>query len=403
MKIHYVIHLVKQLNGVMKRLTSLYIILGSCFVMHAQQVGTTTITFNDPSRTGGFGSGGGAGRQIQTEIYYPATTAGTDVPVSVGEFPIVVFGHGFVMAWDAYENIWTDLVANGYIVAFPRTEGGFSPSHEDFGKDLALVVDELLVLHNDVTSLFNNRLSGKAAICGHSMGGGATFIGANETTNIQTIIGLAPAETNPSAITEAASVSLPALVLSGAADGVTPEADHHLPIFNALTSTCKYYVSITGGAHCYFANPNFNCDTGEAFSAGGITVTRIEQQETTSDYMIPWLNIYLKDQCDDKLLIDALEANDVRTEVNAQCIFDCEEPTSGLSNLSPAQISIYPNPVTDELTINGILATDNVRLTNSLGVLVFEGIGSKSLDVTNLPNGVYFLEVNETSFKVIKR
>ena len=28
-------------------------------------VGHTTITFNDPTRTGGFGSGGGAGRQIQ--------------------------------------------------------------------------------------------------------------------------------------------------------------------------------------------------------------------------------------------------------------------------------------------------------------------------------------------------
>ncbi|MDG0973711.1 MAG: hypothetical protein P8O07_06080, partial [Crocinitomicaceae bacterium] len=80
MKICYVIHLVKQLNDVMRRLTSVFIMFGSCFVMHAQQVGTTTITFNDPARTGGFGSGGGAGRQIQTEIYYPATTAGTDVP-----------------------------------------------------------------------------------------------------------------------------------------------------------------------------------------------------------------------------------------------------------------------------------------------------------------------------------
>jgi hypothetical protein len=57
-------------------------------------IGHTTITFNDPARTGGTGSGGGAGRQIQTEIYYPAATAGVDVPVSNGNFPVITFGHG---------------------------------------------------------------------------------------------------------------------------------------------------------------------------------------------------------------------------------------------------------------------------------------------------------------------
>ena len=387
----------------MKKTITTLVLFGVCFMMQAQQVGTTTITFNDPSRTGGFGSGGGAGRQIQTEIYYPATVAGTDVAVAMGEYPLVVFGHGFVMAWDAYENIWTDLVANGYIVAFPRTEGGFTPSHDDFGKDLALVVDELLLLNDDAGSLFNDRLTGTAGICGHSMGGGATFIAANETTNIQTIIGLAPAETNPSAVTAAASISLPALVLSGSADGVTPEADHHLPIFNALGSTCKYYVSITGGAHCYFANSNFNCDTGELLSSTGISITRAEQQETASDYMIPWLNVYLKDECDDQLIIDDLEANDIRTNVNAECVFDCEEPTTGLSEINTTEIAIYPNPVAHEITIDGVRASDNVRLTNSLGVKVFEGVGSKTIEVTNLPNGVYLLQVNETSFKVIKR
>ena len=387
----------------MKKIIATLVILGSCLTIQAQQVGTTTITFNDPARTGGFGSGGGAGRQIQTEIYYPASTAGVDVAVAMGEYPIVVFGHGFVMAWDAYENIWTDLVANGYIVAFPRTEGGFSPSHEDFGKDLALVVDELLLLNNDAGSLFNNKLSGKAGICGHSMGGGATFIAANETSNIQTIIGLAPAETTPSAVTAAGTIILPALVLSGSADGVTPEADHHLPIFNALGSTCKYYVSITGGAHCYFANANFNCDTGESFSAGGITVTRTEQQETSSDYMIPWLNIYLKDACDDKLIIDDLEANDNRTVVNAQCVFDCEEPTTGLMDLNTSELNIYPNPVVNKLTIEGINATSEVILTNSLGVQMFKSVGVSTIDVSNLPSGVYLLSNEGKSYKIIKK
>ena len=65
-------------------------------------VGHTTITFNDPNRSGGFGNGGGPGRQIQTEIYYPATTSGENVAVANGQWPVIVFGHGFAMNWDAY-------------------------------------------------------------------------------------------------------------------------------------------------------------------------------------------------------------------------------------------------------------------------------------------------------------
>ncbi|MCX6196443.1 MAG: hypothetical protein NTY55_07285 [Flavobacteriia bacterium] len=70
------------------------------------QIGHTTFTFNDPLRTGGFGSGGGVGRQIQTEIYYPANTSGDNVSLASGRFPVITFGHGFAMAWSAYATIW---------------------------------------------------------------------------------------------------------------------------------------------------------------------------------------------------------------------------------------------------------------------------------------------------------
>ena len=61
----------------MKKLFTILSILSS-FCLNAQifQTGTLTLTFNDPLRSGGFGSGGGPGRQIQIEIYYPAVTAG---------------------------------------------------------------------------------------------------------------------------------------------------------------------------------------------------------------------------------------------------------------------------------------------------------------------------------------
>jgi dienelactone hydrolase len=268
-------------------------------VAHAQlNIGHTTLTFNDPTRTGGVGSGGGAGRQIQTEIYYPATSAGTSTPVASGEFPIIVFGHGFAMTWDAYSNIWEHYVPRGYIMAFVRTESSLfpSPSHGDFGLDLKLVAQKMLDLQT-TNALFQNHIYPKVGVMGHSMGGGASFLAADNNISIHALIGLAPAETNPSAISVAPNVQVPSIVFSGSSDGVTPPAQHHIPMYDGVTSTCKSFVSIIGGAHCYFANTNFNCDFGEVTSSTGISISRAEQQNTTYSILDPWLDFNLKDMC----------------------------------------------------------------------------------------------------------
>ena len=277
----------------------LFLVLFLAQICHAQvSIGHTTLTFNDPTRSGGVGSGGGAGRQIQTEVYYPATSAGTSTPFATGEFPIIVFGHGFAMTWDAYSNIWEHYVARGYIMAFVRTESSLfpSPSHGDFGLDLKLVAQKMLDLQT-ANALFQNHIYPKVGIMGHSMGGGASFLAANNNTSIHALIGLAPAETNPSAIAVAPNVQVPSIVFSGSSDGVTPPSQHHIPMYDGVTSTCKSFVSIIGGAHCYFANTNFNCDFGESTSSTGISISRAQQQNTVYSILDPWLDYNLKDIC----------------------------------------------------------------------------------------------------------
>jgi predicted dienelactone hydrolase len=115
----------------------LFCTLLSTFDVQAQPfaIGKTTITFTDGSRNN---------RVIETDIYYPASLSGTNVPVAGGSnirFPVISIGHGFVMAVDAYANLWNMLVPEGYIVALPKTESSFSPSHANFGRDLAFVID----------------------------------------------------------------------------------------------------------------------------------------------------------------------------------------------------------------------------------------------------------------------
>ncbi|NDC29182.1 MAG: hypothetical protein EBZ94_07600, partial [Crocinitomicaceae bacterium] len=123
-------------------------------------------------------------------------------------------------------------------------------------------------------------------------------LAAANNSNIETVIGLAPAETNPSAIAAAPNVSVPALIFSGSADGVTPPAEHHIPIYNGLTSSCKSFVSISGGAHCYYANTDFNCDFGESVSSPSISITRAAQQTAMFGLLDPWLDFKLKGICE---------------------------------------------------------------------------------------------------------
>ncbi|MFN4235200.1 MAG: T9SS type A sorting domain-containing protein [Bacteroidia bacterium] len=307
----------------MKKLliTFTFIIFASAlFAQYA--VGHRTFTFNDPTRTGGFGSGGGPGRQIQTEIYYPATTAGDNTPFIQDSFPIIVFGHGFSMAWDAYQNIWEEIVPKGYIMLFPRTEGGLSPSHSDFGLDLALIVNSFRALGQNPSSPYFNRVASTAAIMGHSMGGGATFLAAQNNTNITAIATLAPANTNPPSIAAARFVTVPTLVIAGANDCVTPPNQHQIPMYDSTASLCKTYISITGASHCQFANSNFNCNFGESTCSPGPTITRAVQHQRTFKYLVPWLNKYLKGSCHLQSNIDSLLNVSTTSEItwNQSCI-----------------------------------------------------------------------------------
>ena len=354
------------------------------------QIGHTTITFNDPDRSGGFGSGGGPGRQIQTEIYYPADVAGDNVEVSEGTYPVVVFGHGFVMAWDAYQNVWEDLVSAGYVVCFPRTEGNFSPSHEDFGLDLALVAEDMFALNDADGNLFFGHLMNKSAIMGHSMGGGATFLAA-ASTQVDAVVGLASAETDPSAIAAAESVSAPLLMLSGGGDAVTPPEDHQIPIYNACAAMCKYHVTITGGAHCYFANSNFNCDTGELFAGSDIDVDREEQQQTASDYFIPWLDHWLKeDEPALQTFID-LTLSDDRTTYTESCIVLSNDEKDSESLL------LMPNPVREEVFFQGSASdqVEGIEIFDLRGQLVFQQKINRhrSILLNQLTPGMYTMRI----------
>ncbi|MEZ5196828.1 MAG: hypothetical protein R2764_10610 [Bacteroidales bacterium] len=250
-------------------------------------IGNTSVTYNDPERNN---------RSIPTEIFYPANSSGTNVPLAEGEFPVIAFGHGFIMAYSAYQYIWEALVPEGYILAFPTTEGSIipAPSHLNFGLDLRFLINKLKAEGQNSGSLFYNHIADSSAIMGHSMGGGASFLAVENISYVSTMITLAAAETNPSAINAATNVSIPTLVFSGSDDCVTPPPDHQVPMHNSLGSDCKTFISITGGGHCYFADYNFNCSLGELFCNPAASISREVQHSIVLTYLLPYLDFMLK-------------------------------------------------------------------------------------------------------------
>jgi hypothetical protein len=352
-------------------------------------IGHTTIIFIDASR---------GDRNIATEIYYPADVAGDDVPFTATTtvaFPSVTFGHGFIITWEAYRNIWEALVPNGYIIAFPKTEGGLSPSHTDFAKDLAFVSDQIFNLGMLQSTIFFNRVSVMNAVMGHSMGGGAAFLAPQYNTNIKTIVTLAAAETNPSAIAAANTILLPALVIAGANDCVTPPAANQVAMYNSLLSACKTYVEILGGSHCQMANSNFLCNFGEATCTPSPTITRNEQHLVLEDYLIFWLEAQLKADCTSGSNFNSLINSDSRVTFQKNCL-QCEAlDTPVLQNR--AGIAIYPNPFSSQLNIlNSDKKAFNLRIYDSAARILFtikQTVEQDYLDTTLLTSGIYFYEI----------
>lgn len=390
-------------------------------------IGHTTIMFEDPDR---------GNREIETEIYYPATSAGDDTPGAAGEFPVIVFGHGFVMAWSAYENLWEEFVPRGYIMAFPRTEGNaLSTDHQEFGWDLQFLVTALQQEGMDPTSVLNTIVASETALMGHSMGGGASFLAAdslvtNGNTNLKTLVGLAPAESSTngvSSIASATQITLPSLILSGVQDGVTPPADHHIPMYDNLASDCKTIINITGGAHCYFAIPNLACDFGEGTSSTGISITREEQHEITFDFVNLWLDYTLKAECNsfttfnDSLdaspritydqvcntTITAIDTHVTSTNFNLEAVqtgatyqwVDCDNNFTAIGGETNQTFT----PQADgnyavEITLNGCTSTSNCHSFQSVG-LDIEAVNTLFNLYPNPSNGAIKIETN-TSYNL---
>ena len=339
-------------------------------------IGTRSITFFDASRN----------RDIATDVRYPATSAGSNAPFEAGAFPVLVIGHGFVMSTDAYANLWDHFVPLGYIVALPTTEGGFGPSHGNFGLDLAFVASAIQAASSDGASPLFTHVAPFTALMGHSMGGGASFLGAAGNTAITTVVNLAAAETSPSAIAACAQVLVPTLVFAGSNDCITPIAEHQQPMYEALTVPCRAFVRITGGGHCYFAENNLNCSLGELTCTPAPAITRAQQHDVVNDFATLWLDHFLRGDAEAlNTFIDSASVTD-----RAVCETTCAA-TTVLLEIEARSPIIAPTITGDRFVVRGA-ASSAIALFDAAGRELLSRSTvreAEPVDVSGLPPGAY--------------
>lgn len=354
------------------------------------QVGHITKTFTDVARSN---------RSVPVEIYYPADVAGDNKPFAAaypGKAPVISFGHGFVMTYDAYANIRDAVVTNGYIIAFPTTEGSFSPSHSEFGKDLAFVLREVTALGTETTSILYGKTDTNNCVMGHSMGGGAAFLARSYDPSIKAMVTFAAAETTPSAITAASSVNAPSLVFAGENDCVTAPATNQRPMYDALTASCKHYITIKGGSHCQMAGASTTCSFGEATCTPAPGITRAAQHATINKYLVPWLNYTLKGNCAAGTTFETDLAADAAVTSAKNCTL-CSTTGVEVGGLA-TRLLVYPNPASDKIIVQSDReVVSRIVISQVTGRVVYDGSfsGTTTISTSSFPAGVYLYRISD--------
>jgi hypothetical protein len=78
-------------------------------------------------------------------------------------------------------------------------------------------------------------------------------------------------------------------------------------------------------------------------------------------------------------------------------------PVATIRPNNATNITLYPNPVSDVLSINGMPPGATITIMDVSGkiVRIYEN-ASETIDVSYLPKGVYFVKANEEVLKLIK-
>lgn len=395
--------------------TLMGIFFASNMMAQTWQIGSRDMTFIDATR---------GNRVIETIIFYPADITGYQVALgspSDKKFPVIVFGHDKEVAWNNYQYLWDQLVKRGFILAIPKTEMGSNPNAEEFAKDLAFVTSQFVSMRYDVSSFFYKRHNSKSCVMGHGMGGGAATLAVQYNPAITTLVTLAATETVPSAISAASSITIPAVVVAGGEDCVSPVATNQMPMFNNLASDCKTFINLEDASHCNFAQNAGACTSTEVL-CNGFPTSYQNTDHTTTYFIVSFMRYYMKSNAP---ALAKFEWKLQQKKKNVSYMMACnnnaprftaeDSEDSDLSeDFAMDQVKMYPNPALKgggvNFSFNSAFETDaTVYITNLMGqtvvkqqIMIDEDYNEIGLPIENLKSGYYMVTVANEGGKISK-
>ncbi|MXV39101.1 T9SS type A sorting domain-containing protein [Flavobacteriaceae bacterium Ap0902] len=306
-------------------------------------------------------------------VYYPVGAE--------GQLPTIAIVPGFIEgAWAVAD--WGPFYASHGIVAviidtYTTLE---TPTFRAAALNEVLETMKLENVRRE-SPLYNSLDLTKLAVSGHSMGGGGAQIAANLNPEIKTVVALNPWHPIPGWFQNNSAV----LIIAGGWDNIAPPIEHAFIHYGVTSNNMdKALVQYTFGTHFVGNSPKFN---------GG----------DVGKVALAWVKKFLVgDDCYCSVLKDdLLKPTFLQAIVDSN--FTCNEEV--LPNDPPTEptLKVYPNPVTDVLYVDGFKNGD-YALIDQNGQVMKTGTLTKnmnSINVYKLKKGIYYLQIDKTSEKII--
>lgn len=231
-----------------------------------------------------------------------------DADAADGEFPVVLFSHGFTGIRLQSSFLTSHLASWGFVVAAPDHPSRDLPNvlgatasgdRADSVDDLLQTLDLVIAQGADPASALSGRIDDDHVVAvGHSAGGG-TVVGAAADDRIDGYVSmasgvlLAPPDATTTTVADAPGLpDKPSFFMAGSVDAVVPPDERTVPSFEAVPAPSLLWV-IDGVGHngfddfCTFGNGTGIIGIAEASGLGGFLDAQPQLRTLGEDGCVP--------------------------------------------------------------------------------------------------------------------
>lgn len=167
-------------------------------------------------------------------------------PITPNQYGLVVIAPGFTEK-QSVNSWWGERLASHGFVAVTIDTKTTLDQPESRAKQLMAAVTQVSSLSKNITAPYYNRIdTSRAAVMGHSMGGGGSLAAARDNPSLKAIIPLAPWHT----IKDFSGVKVPTMIIACEKDIIAPIDTHATTFYASLTYTLdKAYLEMDGAGH----------------------------------------------------------------------------------------------------------------------------------------------------------